>query len=137
MMVKICREQIEYLEKRSPSEEEHIRTVYDINFHPNLEKGQFTPTVDEMAGDAFNYLIAGTDTTSHTMTVITWALLKDPQIMHKLKAELKTVMPGREDRVDWARLENLSYLVSRGFWPIDHFVSTQNPKADQKVARRH
>ena len=114
-MVKICREQIEYLEKRSPSEEESIRTVYDINLHPNLEKGQFTPTVDEMAGDAFNYLIAGTDTTSYTLTVITWALLKDPQIMQKLKAELKTVMPGREDTADWATLENLSYLVSRGF----------------------
>ena len=123
-MVKMCREQIAFLHKRSPSEEENIRTVFDINFHPNLEKGQFTPTFDEMVGDALGYMMAGTDTVSHTMAVITWALLKDPQMMQKLKAELTTVMPGREDTVEWAKLENLSYLVSQEFKKI--LTSPQN-----------
>ena len=118
MMVKMSRGQIEHLQKRSPSEEESIRTVFDINFHPNLEKGQFTPTVDEMGADALGYMMAGTDTVAGVMVVLTWALLKDPQRMQKLKAELATVMPGREDMVDAARLENLPYLVSTGFWKV-------------------
>lgn len=85
--------------------------MFDINFHPNLEKGQFTPTTDEMTADALVYLIAGTETTNAALTVITWALLNDPQTMQRLKAELRTVMPGRDDAVDWAGLEKLSYLV--------------------------
>ncbi len=113
MMVKqVSREQIAHLQKHSSSKEE-IRTVFDINLNPNLEKGQFTPTVDEMAADAFALLIAGTDTTALTMTTIIWRLLNKPQVMQRLKAELRTVMPGRGHTVDWAGLEKLPYLVSK------------------------
>ncbi len=110
----VSREQFVYLQSGHLSKAE-IRTVFDINFHPNLEKGQFKPTIDEMTSDAFAYLTAGTDTTSFTLVNITWALVNNPQMMQKLKAELRTVIPGREDVVDCARLENLSYLVSKGF----------------------
>ena len=99
-----------YLQQRSGSDRE-IRTVFDINFHPNLEKGHFTPTTDEMTADALVYLVAGTETVAGAMTVITWAFLNNPQIMQRLKAELRVAMPGRDDAVDWAGLERLSYLV--------------------------
>ena len=101
------------MQNRSPSENQ-IRTVFDINLNPNLEKGQFKPTNDEMAADACTLLLAGTDTSSNTMVVITWALLNDSQMMQRLKTELREVMPGREDAADWLRLENLPYLVSQG-----------------------
>lgn len=86
--------------------------MFDINFHPNLEKGQFTPATDDMAADAFVYLLAGTETTAASMTVTTWALLNNQQMMQRLKAELRTAMPRRDDAVDWAVLERLPYLVS-------------------------
>lgn len=89
--------------------------MFDINLNPNLEKGQFTPTVDEMAADAFALLIAGTDTTASSMVTIIWRLLRDPQIIERLKAELRRVMPGREDTVDGAELEKLPYLVRKPF----------------------
>ena len=108
----VSREQIVYLQNRSPSKGE-IRTVFDINLDPNLEKGQFTPTVDEMVSDAFALLMAGTDTTAFAVVVITWALLNNPQMMQRLKAELRAVMPGRQDTLDWAGLEKLPYLVSK------------------------
>ena len=110
----MCREQIVYLQKCTASGE-HIRTVFDINLRPNREKEQFTPTVTEMSLDAFVLLNAGTDTTSHTMVVITWALLNNPQMMQKLKAELKVAMPGRDDTINWAGTEEMPYLVSKGF----------------------
>lgn len=88
--------------------------MFDVNLNPNLEKGQFKPTNDEMAADACALLIAGTDTSGNTMVVITWALLNNPQMMQRLKTELREVMPRREDAVDWLRLEKLPYLVSRG-----------------------
>ena len=90
--------------------------MFDINFHPNREKGQFTPTVEEMTADAFTLMSAGMDTTSYAEIVITWALLNNPQMMQRLKAELRVVMPGRDDTVDWAGLEQLPYLVSKGSW---------------------
>ena len=110
----VCREQIVYLQTH-PASEDHIRTVFDISLRPNREKEQFTPTVEEMAADAFTLLNAGTDTTSHTMVVVTWALLNQPHMMQRLKAELKVAMPGRNDTVDWAGLEGLPYLVSKWF----------------------
>lgn len=88
--------------------------MFDINLHPSLEKRQLTPTVNEMAADAFVLLSAGTSTVSLTMVVITWALLNNPQMTQRLKAELKTVMAGRDDTTDWAGLEQLLYLVSKG-----------------------
>ena len=88
--------------------------MFDINFHPNLEKGQFTPTLHEMTADAYVFFNAGTDTTAHAMVVITWALLNNPHMMQKLKAELKVAMPGRDNTINWARLEKLPYLVGKG-----------------------
>lgn len=108
----VSREQIVYLQSRSPSEEK-LRTVFDINLNPNLEKGQFTPAIDEMAADACTLLMAGADTTGNTLVFITWALLNNSQMMHRLKAELRELMPGREDAVDWVGLEKLPYLVSK------------------------
>lgn len=105
----VSREQITHLQKRSSSKGE-IRTVFDINLNPNLEKGQFTPTVDEMAADAFALLNAGTGTLTSTAVVITWSLLNNPHMMRRLKTELRVVMPGREDSVDSAALEKLPYL---------------------------
>ena len=95
--------------------------MFDINLHPSLEKGQLTPTVNEMAADAFVLLSAGTSTVSLTMVVITWALLNNPQMTQRLKAELNTVIAGRDDTTDWAGLEQLLYLVSKGL-EIYHFV---------------
>lgn len=108
-LLEVSLEQIVYLQNRSPSENQ-IRTVFDLNLNPHLEKGQFKPTNDEMAADACILLLAGTDTISNTMVVITWALLNSSQMMQRLKTELREVMPGRGDAVDWLRLEKLPYL---------------------------
>ena len=116
-----------------------MHTVFDINFHPNLEKGQFTPTLDEMSADAYLYFNAGTDTTAYTMVLITWALLNNPHMMQKLKAELKVVMPGRDDTVDWAGLEKLPYLVGKRFgteitMSIKSRLTKKRPRSSKKVS---
>ena len=87
--------------------------MFDINLNPNLEKGQFKPTNNEMAADACTLLLAGTDTVSNTMAILTWALLNNLQTMQRLKTELREAMPGRGDAVDWLRLEELPYLVNQ------------------------
>ena len=128
----VCHEQILYLQKRSASED-HIRTVFDISLRPNREKEQFTPTVDEMTADAFALFNAGTTTTSYAMVVTTWALLNKPQMMQRLKAELKVAMPGRNDIVDWAGLERLPYLVSK--WFANKLLSPLNSRLTKRSAQ--
>lgn len=79
-----------------------------------------------MTSDALGLLTAGTLTTSHTLVVISWALLNNPQISQKLKAELRAAMPGRNDTLDWAELEKLPYLVSKGVQNQITFPSSQD-----------
>ena len=107
--------------------------MFDISLRPNREKEQFTPTVDEMAADAFTLLNAGTNTMSHTMVLIAWALVEKPQMMQRLKAELKVAMPDRNDTVDWDRLEGLPYLVSK--WFGNRSLSPSNSRLTKRSAQ--
>lgn len=88
-----------------------------------------------MTADALGMLIAGTLTTSHTLVVTTWALLNNLQMMQKLKAELRAAMPGRDATVDWAELENLPYLVSKGSRNRTLFNQLQTDEEKRAVIR--
>ena len=79
--------------------------------YPNLEKGQFTPSLEELSADAVFLLIAGTDTTAHNLIVATYSTLINPPILASLKAELRKAMPDKDSLLDWATLEKLPYLV--------------------------
>ena len=78
---------------------------------PNLEKGQFTPTVDELTGDALLLLMAGTDSTAHTLVTATYNVLTNPRILESLKTELRAAIPKKDNIMNWEALENLPYLV--------------------------
>ncbi len=79
--------------------------------NPNLEKGQFTPSLEELSADAVFLLIAGTDTTAHNLIVATYSTLINPPILASLRAELRKAMPDKDSLLDWAALEKLPYLV--------------------------
>lgn len=53
---------------------------------------------------------AGTETTSWTLAVMTYHLLKQPQLLTKLTQELKTVLDDATKLPDWTALEHLPYL---------------------------
>ena len=79
--------------------------------NPNLEKGQFTPSLNELSADTVFLLIARTDTTAHNLIVATYSLLTNPSILASLKAELREAMPDKDSLLDWVALEKLPYLV--------------------------
>ena len=78
--------------------------------NPKLEQGQYTPTLQELTGDALLLLLAGTDSTAHTLVTATYGLLTNPEMLRKLKIELKNAIPDRDSLVEWAALEKLPYL---------------------------
>ena len=84
--------------------------MFDTALNPDATKGQVMPTVDELSGDTLLLMIAGTDTTSHTLTLATYNVLKDANILKKLQAELREAMPRKDMVLTGAELEKLPYL---------------------------
>lgn len=61
----------------------------------------------------FNSLVAaGTLTTAHTLSILTFHILTNPEILERLQKELQTVMPDTDSRPSWVQLEKLPYLVN-------------------------
>lgn len=70
-----------------------------------LEKGP-----QRLADEAAAVVGAGTETTSWALTVMTYHLLKKPDLLAKLTAELKTVIHDSQNLPAWLVLEALPYL---------------------------
>ncbi|KAI0187319.1 cytochrome P450 [Xylaria flabelliformis] len=67
-----------------------------------------TITQDEMADNAQSYIVAGSDTTSNTLTFFTWAVCRHPEVKAKLLKELE-VLPDNFTYEDM-RQTHLPYL---------------------------
>jgi cytochrome P450 len=57
--------------------------------------------------------IAGTETTAWALSVLTFYLLSNPEVMAKLRTELDSAIPDISARVASRDLEKLPYLVCR------------------------
>ncbi|KAB2099215.1 hypothetical protein AG0111_0g12460 [Alternaria gaisen] len=83
-----------------------------------------------LMADASVILGAGTETTSRTMAVTTYYLIKNPEIGEKLRRELETVMPTVNHEVLLWQLEALPYLtavINEGL-RCAHGVSSRQPR---------
>jgi len=67
-------------------------------------------SVDRLADEALSVVQAGNETVSWTLTVATYHILANPEILRKLKTELAATIPDPEADIPASRLENLSYL---------------------------
>lgn len=104
--IQMCHDQVNVLRSQ-----DHIKSVFDTTLHPNVEKGQFTPPIRNITGDAFTFVLAGTDTSSNTLVTGVFELLDgSPHMMGRLKRELFEAIPDERAMVDWAALEKLPYL---------------------------
>lgn len=80
--------------------------------NPNTSKGQWTPELPTLTSDALMLLLAGTNTTAHTLVVAVYNLIHSPHLVQRLVAELRGAMSEPCSQNDWANLEKLPYLVS-------------------------
>lgn len=93
------------------SEKESMASVFDTTFKPSPDKGQFTPSSEELAADAFTFVLAGTQTVSFTIQLGIFELLEHPDMMTRLKQELGEAIPDVRTMLNWTSLEKLPYLV--------------------------
>ncbi|MCJ1396152.1 hypothetical protein MMC18_009041 [Xylographa bjoerkii] len=88
---------------------------------PDSEKGE-----DRLTDEAFIFITAGTETTARTLAVISFHLMDNPDVLQRLREELKTVLPKPDSAVSSSTLENLPYMhaiVSEGLRISHAFVS--------------
>ncbi|KAL8766783.1 MAG: hypothetical protein Q9209_006522 [Squamulea sp. 1 TL-2023] len=108
---KMCHTRIDYLSSRSLGKD-RPPSVFDTTLNPNLDKGQYTPPVQNLVADAFIFFMAGTGTAAYTLEVALFNLLDGPaHMLERLMQELREAIPDEDTIVGWAKLEELPYLV--------------------------
>ena len=88
-------------------------TIFDLLLEPNPEKGYEVPTLDEIVDEAFLFMIAGIDNTSIVMAVGTFHILRNEEVLAKLREELRGILKDNGARLRWRHVSSLPYLVSQ------------------------
>ena len=105
------------LHHRSTISSNDAPTVFDLMLNPTrpkiLDSRVVTPSISDQTADAFLLLLAGTDTTAHTLVVAVFNILEQPTVLARLKAELRQIMPQPGTLPRLADLERSQFLVSR------------------------
>jgi cytochrome P450 len=103
---------IQELKTHPRTENSPYPTIFDTMLNPNTEKGQYTPSDNDLTAEAILMLSAGMDTSANVLAQGVWYVLNDEKVYSKLFAELVEAIPNPSVMADYAALENLPYLVS-------------------------
>ena len=68
--------------------------------------------INRLTDEAFIFITAGTETTARTLSILSFHIMNNPDVLKLLREELKTVMPDPKSSVTSSTLENLPYMVS-------------------------
>nr|UVI58166.1 cytochrome P450 monooxygenase [Aspergillus subramanianii] len=111
-----CAEEVKFMWEN----EEQAKEEFEMNklsqepalFKEMVAKAPDTPDINEkrILHEYITIVAAGTETTAHTMTICTFHVLNDKQILRKLRAELDESFPGNKE-MDLQTLEQLPYLT--------------------------
>ncbi|KAL4895287.1 cytochrome P450 [Aspergillus ambiguus] len=85
------------------------RNIYDKltdNSLPSAER-----TLQRIQDEGIVLLAAGTETTGRALTIASFYLGRNRDMVKRLREELRTVMPRPTDMVSWTALEKLPYLT--------------------------
>jgi cytochrome P450 len=95
------------------------------------------PTEQERVADVVTFLLAGHDTTSYQLSWIIVELGRHPEVVAKLRAELKQVLPEGSDPTKWTpqHLSQLSYLYDviregQRLWPSAAITTSREALVD-------
>ena len=69
-------------------------------------------SIDRLQLEGISVITAGSNTTAHTLSTITFHIASNPSIHEKLQKELATVYSQPETPITWTQLEKLPYLTA-------------------------
>lgn len=97
-------------EKESEDPTTAHKSIFEELYYSNLPPQE--KTIDRLNEEGFTLILAGGDTTSATLTQLSYRLLANPDILKILKEELRVAMPDTQVPLSWQELETLPFLVS-------------------------
>lgn len=106
---RITQQSRETLQKKGNVTRENRETIFDALLDPNLPPSE--KTLARLSEEGLIILGAGSETTANTMSLALYHLTNNPDVLEKLRAELKIVMPTPDTPAKWSDLEQLPYLV--------------------------
>ncbi|KAL8653987.1 MAG: hypothetical protein Q9226_003619 [Calogaya cf. arnoldii] len=69
-------------------------------------------TADRMSSEGMGLLVAGSETTAQTLSITTYHILANPDILAELRKQLETAIPEAETLPPLAKLEAIPYLYA-------------------------
>ncbi|RWA10079.1 hypothetical protein EKO27_g5041 [Xylaria grammica] len=119
------------VEKEGPGSRPTVFTkIYDA-------EGDDSITQDEMADNAQSYIVAGSDTTSNTLTYLTWSVCRHPEVKARLLKELEVLPDGftYEDmrQVHLPYLENVLSETLRRYPSVPAGLPREVPEGGAKL----
>lgn len=88
------------------------KTIFHQLLDPNATEGHVVPNIEDLTDEMFTILTAAAETTGHSMTMITYYVVSNPEIYQKLVSELKAAFPDKKTKLDYLTLEKLPYLTA-------------------------
>lgn len=89
----------------------HNTTIWNELLKPEVHPDGRVPDIGSLFEESQAFLFGGADTTGTTLMHGTFCVLEDPEVYHRLKAELQQAWPDLEDAPSQSTLETLPYLV--------------------------
>jgi cytochrome P450 len=114
--IRDCEVQITAIKKGlEQSKHAEAETSHATIFHELLENKDMPASeksIDRLVQEGQVIVSAGTETTAWCLSVTTFHLLSNPQVLQKLRAELEGAMPKPSETPTLASLEQLPYLTA-------------------------
>jgi cytochrome P450 len=86
------------------------KTLFDALVHPDIPAQE--KTLQRLKDESALILFAGLDTTARFLTAAIVYLITYPEVLAKLRDELRPLANGQEFKPTWSQLEASPYLVS-------------------------
>ena len=86
------------------------KTIFHQLLDPEAETGHVVPSVNEMAAEAFAFVVAASGTTGNALEMTTMGILEDPKIYKRVMEELMSAFPDG-GAMAWQEIEKCEYLV--------------------------
>ncbi|KAF1835134.1 benzoate 4-monooxygenase cytochrome P450 [Decorospora gaudefroyi] len=86
------------------------QTLFDALVDPHISAPE--KTIQRLKDESFLILFAGLDTTARFLTVMVCCMATYPNVLAKLRAELRSLTDTLESKPTWSQLEALPYLTA-------------------------
>ena len=118
-------------------EEKEHPTIFHELLESNLPPQE--KELQRLGDEAQTVLGAGLETTAWTLTVATFHILNNPQILKTLRDELQQAIPNPSDVLDWQHLEKLPHLSAciQEALRLSYGITARHPRVSRQAALKY